>query len=75
MEATEWKSPLSKLVRFFERSRDRWKAKQQSLKRERKGMLNQVRAVETSREKWTTRAFQAEQRVADLERELEALKK
>jgi septal ring factor EnvC (AmiA/AmiB activator) len=71
----EWKSPLRKLTRFFERSRDRWKAKHQELKRERKGMENQIRAVEKSRAMWTERAARLEQRVAELERELEGLKK
>lgn len=64
---TKWKSPLRKLVEFFERSRDRWKAKYQELKRQWKGMQNQVRAVEKSRELWALRAKQAEQRVAELE--------
>jgi chromosome segregation ATPase len=66
-ETTERKSPLRKLVRFFERSRDRWKAKYQNLKRERKRMQNQVRAVEKSREQWAARAKAAEQRVAELQ--------
>ena len=47
-----WKSPLRKLARFFGRSRDRWKAKYAALKKSFKLLVNQVRAVEKSREKW-----------------------
>jgi hypothetical protein len=66
-------SPV-KLVRFFESSRDRWKAKQMKSREERKLLLNQTRAVEKSREQWRERAFAAQQRVKDLEREVEDLK-
>jgi peptidoglycan hydrolase CwlO-like protein len=62
------------LVRFFERSRDRWKAKQQKLKEERKLLLNQVRAVEKSRAEWRQRASEAQQRATELGREIEELK-
>jgi len=73
--AMGWKSPLRKVARFFERSRDKWKAKYRQLKRERRGMENQVRAVENSREIWAGRAKQAEQRVGELEQELAGFKK
>ena len=51
MEATgqsrkTWKSPLRKLVRFFEGSRDGWKAKCAARAEECKLLGNQVRAVE-----------------------------
>jgi len=80
MEATEvgarkWKSPTRKLVEFFHGSRNRWKAKCQELRSSRKRMINQVRAVEESRKKWATRAEQAEERISELERELEGLKR
>ena len=73
--ATGWKSPLRKLARFFERSRDKWKAKYRQVKRERRGMESQIRAVENSREIWADRAKQAEQRVRQLEQELAVFKK
>jgi len=41
-----------KLVRFFELSRDKWKAKHHKVKQELKLMGNQVRAVEKSRAHW-----------------------
>ncbi len=54
MDTTDraWKSPMRKLVAFFQRSRDGWKAKQQSLKVLLKKEQNQVRAVEQSRANW-----------------------
>jgi hypothetical protein len=75
MEAfTRFSSPVSKLVRFFERSRDRWKAKHRELKKSCKYLANQRRAVEKSRERWRSRVQEAEKRVAELERENAALK-
>jgi hypothetical protein len=69
-----YKSPTSKLLRFFPKSRDRWKAKCQALRRENKKLANQNRAVEKSREHWKGVARTARQRVAELEQELEELK-
>ena len=66
-------SPVSKLVRFFEKSRNGWKAKHRELKRTCKLLQNQTRAVEKSRESWRARAAAADQRVAELEREVERL--
>jgi peptidoglycan hydrolase CwlO-like protein len=71
---SKFASPTSKLVRFFERSRDGWKAKQQKLKEERKLLLNQVRAVEKSRAEWRKRASETQQRATELAREIEELK-
>ncbi len=67
-------SPLRDLARFFEKSRDRWKAKHQELKASNKKMLKKTRAVEKSRELWRKRARAAEQRLAALECEMEDLK-
>lgn len=71
---SQFNSPASKLVRFFEKSRNGWKAKHRELKRTCKLLQNQARAVEKSRESWQKRALQAGQRVAELEREIEQLK-
>lgn len=70
-----WKSPVRKLVRFFQRSRDGWKAKYRALKGKCKLLGNQVWAVEKSREKWRQLARQAQQQVRQLQQELEAYKK
>ena len=69
-----WKSPLRKLVRFFQHSRDRWKGKYVAVKEQYKLMGNQMRAVEKSRAKWKQHAQQAQQQLGELQRELEELK-
>ena len=46
----ELKSPVRKLVVFFQNSRDQWKAKHHELKTRLKIEQNQVRAVEKSRQ-------------------------
>lgn len=70
----QFASPVNKLVGFFEKSRNRWKAKYRELKRTCKLMQNQTRAVEKSRESWRARAAAANKRVVELEREIEQLK-
>ena len=45
----EYRSPVRKLARFFEQSRNRWKRKCQAAKRRNKLLGNQLRAVEKSR--------------------------
>ena len=70
-----WKSPLRKLVRFFQRSRDQWKAKYAAKKQQYKLMSNQVRAVEKSRAKWKQAAEQAQRQIRELQDELEQYKK
>ena len=71
---SRFSSPAAKLVRFFEQSRDGWKAKHHELKKKSKKLRNQARAVEKSRAHWRDRARAAEQRVAELEHEMEQLK-
>ena len=63
----EYRSPMRKLVRFFEKSRDQWKAKHHALKEELKREQNQRRAVEKSRAAWRAKAEAAEQRAHELE--------
>jgi predicted nucleic acid-binding Zn-ribbon protein len=69
-----FKSPISKLLKFFPRSRDRWKAKCQQAKRDNKKLANQVRAVEKSREHWKQLAQDSQRRSAQYQQELEELK-
>ena len=70
----EFSSPVRKLLAFFKKSRDGWKAKHRELKEKAKLLSNQTRAVEKSRQHWRERASTAEQRVAELERQVEELK-
>jgi chromosome segregation ATPase len=75
METKEWKSPMRKLVPFFERSRNRWKEKYRVLKHKCKLLANQIRAVEASRQCWREKAEQAEEELRRLQQELEQHKK
>ncbi len=70
-----YKSPVMKLVRFFQTSRDQWKEKHHEVKAELKLAHNQVRAVEKSREMWRERAEESAQRVRQLEAELAETKR
>ena len=74
MEAKTFTSPLRKLVQFFQRSRDNWKAKYQQAKRLCKKLSNQVRVVEKSREHWRELARHSQRQVHHLEQELAAIK-
>lgn len=67
----DWKSPLRKLAKSFQRSRDAWKAKYMAKRRQCRRMDSQLRAVEKSRAKWIEAAQQARQQIRELERELE----
>lgn len=60
-------SPKRKLLRFFEKSRDRWKAKCRTAKAKVKRLSKRVRFLEASRARW-------KQRARELERELAAEK-
>jgi len=71
----EFRSPLRKLVRFFQDSRDNWKQKCQAAKKQCKRLSNQVRAVESSRSRWRLRAEQFQQQVEELEQQLAELKR
>jgi hypothetical protein len=76
-EMTEgaYKSPVRKLLPFFQKSRDRWKAKSLALQQQLKKEQNQVRAVEKSRAGWREKAEAAIKQVAQLQRELDEIKK
>ena len=45
----KYKSPARKLVVFFEKSRDKWKAKYQEIKITVKRLQNRIRFLETSK--------------------------
>jgi septal ring factor EnvC (AmiA/AmiB activator) len=74
MECAMFKSPVSKLLKFFRASRDGWKAKCQEAKRLNKKLANQTRAVEKSREHWKQLAQAAQQQIRQLRREVDELK-
>ncbi len=61
-----YKSPQRKLVSFFERSRDQWKAKCIETKSMLKRLKNRVRFLEKSKEYWKSRVKELEQELAEL---------
>ncbi len=74
VEAREYRSPVHKLVRFFEKSRNQWKEKSVALRHQLKLVKNQVRAVEKSREQWRETAKQAIAEARAVTVELEELR-
>jgi len=64
----KYKSTSRKLVKFFEKSRDNWKAKYQELKYKMKLMQNKIRYLEK-------RKTQLNQRVKELQQELDQYRK
>ena len=65
-----YRSPLRKLVPFFESSRDKWKTKCQASKRLIKRLKKKVRFIETSKEVWKRRAVALGEEVEDLKKNL-----
>ena len=76
-DSLPYTSPLKKLVRFFQRSRDRWKAKCQIAKRENNSLKIRLAAMKESRDRWREKARQreAEQRECDAGPEVRVTKK
>ena len=70
METThlrEYKSTRRKLLRFFEKSRDKWKLKYREVKKVLKRLTNRIRFLERSKAEY-------KQRVEALQAQLAALK-
>ena len=68
------RSPRKKLLRFFVRSRNGWKAKCQTAKVRVKRLGNRVRKLTDSRDLWKERAQTWRGELARAEAELAALK-
>jgi hypothetical protein len=66
-DVSTFKSPNRILVRFFHRSRDKWKAKYAAIKTEIKRYKNQASDARRSREQWKNKALALESRVQELE--------
>ena len=63
-KAKTYKSPIRKLVRFFEKSRDQWKAKCLEAKATAKGLQHRIRYLEQSKLEWKTKAKELEKELA-----------
>ena len=70
-----YRSPVRKLMRFFERSRDTWKRKCQEAKALVKRLTNGMRALQRSRDRWKALAQQRQEELRRLRRELDGQKK
>ena len=66
-KANTYKSPRRKLVRFFEKSRDQWKAKCLEAKATAKGLKHRVRYLEQSKVEWKTKAKELEKELARMQ--------
>jgi hypothetical protein len=60
---------VRKLARFFEKSRDQWKAKCREAKAMIKRLKNRVRFLEESRDRWKRQAKELQAKVAQMEAE------
>ena len=67
-EDKEYKSPSRKLIKFFEKSRDNWKAKYQEQKYKMKLNQNKIRYLEK-------RKAELNQRIKELQQELDQYRK
>ena len=68
--AKTYKSPDYKLLPFFHRSRDGWKAKAEDRNLRIKRLKNRVVALEESRRKWKEKARAYESRIAAMREEI-----
>lgn len=55
-ESLPYRSPISKLLRFFCRSRDKWKAKCKEAKRENKSLKYRLAVMTENRNRWKAEA-------------------
>ena len=55
-ETLHYRSPISKLLRFFCRSRDKWKAKCKEAKRENKSLKYRLAVMTENRNRWKAEA-------------------
>lgn len=59
-ESLPYRSPITKLVRFFCGSRDKWKAKCKEAKRENKSLKYRLAKMTESRNRWKAQAHSSE---------------
>jgi len=65
-KSQDYKSPLRKLVKFFEQSRNQWKEKSIEAKSTIKRLSNRVRYLETTKAEWKQRAILFEKELKQL---------
>lgn len=70
-----YKSPVRKLARFFEKSRNLWKAKYRQSKTTIKRLQNRVRFLDKRKEHWKSCVKELEAKLAQMEAQTQILKK
>ncbi len=70
-----YKSPLRKLVQFFEKSRDCWKAKSLKNKKENRQLKKKLRTLETSKKRWKDDAINLRKQLKNLGQTTEIIEK
>ena len=55
-DSFSYRSPITKLLRFFRHSRDQWKAKCKTAKRENKSLKTRLAKMKESRDRWKAKA-------------------
>lgn len=68
-----FRSPVRKLVAFFQASRDRWKEKSQQAKHQLKLLKRRYARLENKCEQWRQRFQESESQRQDLLRQVESL--
>ncbi len=73
LEAPSYRSPARVLARFFENSRDLWKAKYKELQQRIKAFRTEVRDLRRSRDRWRAKAEALEGTIQQLHAKLQQL--
>ena len=74
MEARTYRSPKYKLLKFFKKSRDKWRKKAVDRNTRIKRLCNRVEGLKESRGKWKEKARALQEQIARLSKELEEQK-
>jgi len=68
-----YKSPLRKLVTFFEKSRDNWKQKSLEHKKENRKLSKKLRVLEIAKKRWKDEAITLRKQLKNLEKSTDIL--
>lgn len=66
-----YKSPVHKLVKFFEKSRDQWKAKHGVSKQENKRLTTKVERLNASKKRWRAEALSLRKQLRQMSRSVD----
>jgi uncharacterized coiled-coil DUF342 family protein len=69
--ASRYRSPWRVLARFFEKSRDLWKAKYQRLQERIKQVRTEVRDLRRARDRWRAKAEALQEQIVELRAQIQ----